>query len=583
MKKYLVIAIFVLGLLVLPQVSKASTLDGLTSIINRLSVIVEQLKGKTLGAIVVVSNPVYHPADTDKNYKIELAELNAYKTNFYDTKKISLTQLSRVVTFYNAGGYKVDPSTSDGFAPILCGGGVCVRKNTLIFVDSALYNSIKNSIGTFINDLKKDTGGNVTLLSGEWGSPSVIKNKISEYKDGLYGIFLIGDLPYVEFARAGDPGLKFISDYFYADIDNNCLYNNQYGFYDFETCAFGPSWYEKTWVARIKPNNKTDQITALIKYFDKNHRYRTGQLTYDKKFLYYNTVAKGSELDDSQIDNYINDEMNKGVFPGTLYSLSNSSLLIAKSDTNPLEIDSRYLTELSKKYEWVRLNNHGSSNLHEYNITSNSIFDMKPKALFYQLESCLLGQFDQADYMAASYVFSDGDGLLALADTAVVANFNYNEEDSKYMFLLSRGVNFAEAMRNKISLYNTWIGDPTLKLRYLVTPSSSNIQVSKTNFDLGKINSGYQSSINFKIKNIGTAPLVVNAIPRSYAFHPEDFIWLHSSLYEYMTILPGAEQEFSFNIAIRTTPGKYKMSGISILSNSDNNPLINTNLTFEVL
>jgi hypothetical protein len=62
--------------------------DGLTS------------DGFAPGHVTNPSTTVYHSADTNKDYKI------------------SATELGRVTTLYNAGGYKVDSSTSDGFAPI---------------------------------------------------------------------------------------------------------------------------------------------------------------------------------------------------------------------------------------------------------------------------------------------------------------------------------------------------------------------------------------------------------------------------------------------------------------------------------
>jgi len=55
MKKYLIIALLALNLVVLPQVSKASTLDDLSSLVKQLSVMVGQLRSQTLGAVITSS------------------------------------------------------------------------------------------------------------------------------------------------------------------------------------------------------------------------------------------------------------------------------------------------------------------------------------------------------------------------------------------------------------------------------------------------------------------------------------------------------------------------------------------------
>ncbi len=91
-------------------------------------------------------SPAFHPADTNKNYKIELSELNAYR-ELYNQKMITLTQVSRAITFYNAGAYKVDPSSSDGFAPRR----VVVSESA----NSAQLASIVTALSSLLNEIKQ--------------------------------------------------------------------------------------------------------------------------------------------------------------------------------------------------------------------------------------------------------------------------------------------------------------------------------------------------------------------------------------------------------------------------------------------
>lgn len=103
--------------------------------------------------------------------------------------------------------------------------------------------------------------------------------------------------------------------------------------------------------------------------------------------------------------------------------------------------------------------------------------------LFYELKSCSLGNLNFGNCAAGSYVFSDVNGLPALANTSAVAEFNYGEDDSIAMFMLSRGVAFADALRDKLTVYRVLIGDPTLRLRRSVPKSRAKLEVSQTVLD----------------------------------------------------------------------------------------------------
>ena len=137
-----------------------------------------------------------------------------------------------------------------------CEEGVCIKeKKILIFVDNKMYSQLANDINRFSLDIKNDLNSDIIIFWDSWNDPKSIKKIITDNKDNLYGIFLIGDLPYVKFARTGDPKLQWVSDFYYSDINNNCLYNKSYNFYDIETCASSRLTYGP-WVARIKPNDK---------------------------------------------------------------------------------------------------------------------------------------------------------------------------------------------------------------------------------------------------------------------------------------------------------------------------------------
>ncbi len=452
------------------------------------------------------------------------------------------------------------------------------QKKILIFVEQSLASSLTSELAQFSDDLHDDVGADVSMFIGNWDRATEIKSVILQNREDLYGIFLIGDLPYVKFARSGDPNLQWISDFYYSDLDNLCEYNSEHEFYDYQTCASSGHTYGP-FVARLRPNSNVDRVQVLKDYFERNHEYRSGSLNFDPKMLYYNSVLRASPSADRE--NYIRSEQDAIAY-ASFYTQDDTTLLIATEQEDPEDIDESYLSYLSRPFEYVLVNNHGWYGGHEFSITNEKIEDTAPKPLFYQFKSCSVGNFEH-DNVASAYIFS-GQGLLALASTTDHFEFNYHRESATNFFLLKNGLSFAESFRVYYSLYNTWFGDPTLQLREH-EQSGALIGINQTHLNLGRLQSAVRDMrVPFVVKNNGNQPLVLRTLSDLSIQKKEDeFISIRSDTYDYTTVVPGQTLTIQGLIDITLPPGHYEPVGLYIISNADNDRMIPITFEFEVV
>ena len=172
------------------------------------------------------------------------------------------------------------------------------------------------------------------------------------------------------------------------------------------------------WTGRLKPPlGRLDGIEMLRNYLDRNHKYRTGKLEFEKKMMYFGSVAINqngmSEQDYFDLVNQINGFTE-------LYESDND---VNAFYNNSLEMEKQiYLSELSKSYEFVFINIHGSATTqwlgNSTYVYYNEIKGARPDALFSVLASCSNGNFTQENYFAGWYLFS-GNSLIVTGNTVV--------------------------------------------------------------------------------------------------------------------------------------------------------------------
>jgi len=137
-------------------------------------------------------------------------------------------------------------------------------------------------------DVEK-TGLSVNAYSGTWGTPEDIRSflQTAYLSEGLVGVLLVGDIPvaWYELDKT-EPSVheEFPMDLYYMDLNGEWTDSDTDGMYDNHTGNVTP----EIWVGRLDATTLSgDKISLYRNYFDKNHRYRTLQLSLPKRALVY--------------------------------------------------------------------------------------------------------------------------------------------------------------------------------------------------------------------------------------------------------------------------------------------------------
>jgi len=374
------------------------------------------------------------------------------------------------------------------------------QNSVAIFIDSNTHSDLTSQIQRLKSDIINDLGVNVFIFSDNFDDIKEIKDiLIDKYNhEGLIGAIFIGQIPtaYFEYQNSGSvPTDRYFQDFSdnFIDVDGDGKFEREYYMWETDVTM------KDIWTARIKPPvGRSEGIELLRDYLDRNHNYRTGILTYEKKMLYYGSVSinqSGMSQDDyndlvNQIDDYTglydsDDEVN------SIY------------DPN-LEMQKRiYLTQLKNSYDFVFVNIHGTvwhqwlgenSPTDQCVVYYNEIKEFRPQSLFSVLASCSNGDFTTENYFAGWFLFS-GNSLVVQANTTV----SYLTGASTVEFLddyipLGMGVTFGDMDKNDRNFIVSHIlGDPTLTLR------------PKPSGDLPRL-SQYASEIDFPDTERGTIP-----------------------------------------------------------------------------
>lgn len=342
----------------------------------------------------------------------------------------------------------------------------------LVIVNSTVYDGVKDSLAQYREDLIGFGFEDVKVLNWSEPDPAIIRETLRQFyfNGSLAGALLVGDLPAAEYEMFTEWDYeRFPMDLYYMDLNGNWSDVDLDGVLDKHTGMVAP----EIWVGRIKTSNLgEDEVSLINKYFDKVHRYRTGELSAPDRALMY-----------------VDDDWNAYA---TMDSYALSLLydnVTAVSDRRVTTADD-FRSRLSEGYEWVHVRAHGSWDQMGFQvpgeggglIPSDEFKAINPPALFYQLFVCSSARFTQPNYLAGEIVFNTDYGLLAISSTKLGGMLMY----WTFYDLLAQGNSIGDAFKEwfvkwgegKVSVSSNWvgrkwfygltiIGDPTLKLRWL--------------------------------------------------------------------------------------------------------------------
>ncbi|MGA0556247.1 T9SS type A sorting domain-containing protein [Larkinella sp. VNQ87] len=215
------------------------------------------------------------------------------------------------------------------------------------------------------------------------------------------------------------------------------------------------------------PTRPEEGKDYILRYFDKLHRYKTGQIKFDKKVLLADT-----QLYDGSLPRKI--EQLTGRWTG------NDTINVPKKyggdfhGFDPVWKED-YLKKLgANSYEIAYYTGHGSPGLHYYGITPTEINGLPQlKTLLFDFASCSVGDITARDYLAGVYL-DKGNTLFVNAFSTPIGIVSYDNEspllekfkENQVFNLFTKGRYSSDAYRYgyTTNIVQFYFGDPLLLL-----------------------------------------------------------------------------------------------------------------------
>ncbi len=329
-----------------------------------------------------------------------------------------------------------------------------------LIISTSIFSQISSSLDQYTLDLD-DAGYSLLTYEYTGGSAEDLRSFLADLynePESLVGAVLIGNIPYIIYELMQDfeldgTGIEyedFPCDIFFMDLDgiwsdtledqyvhaNNGKYDTRSGNLDLEI-----------WVSRIKTDNlffpgytETDMLNV---YFDKNHRYRVGDLM---------PVMKGLAYVDDDWHNTMGlldgGHLEKIYGKGEVTSVLNTEITTADDYIN---------SRMTDVFEMVTTRSHGYPGGHCYYhdetqkewVHPSDYLSQDPQALFYSLFVCSGCDFTAMNNLGGTVAFNpDDSGLLVWGSTKTGGMWL---DDRFYEILGSRG-SFGDAFVNWFNL-----------------------------------------------------------------------------------------------------------------------------------
>jgi hypothetical protein len=176
-----------------------------------------------------------------------------------------------------------------GTSPVPSERGKPSASMVLVIVNSSIQPSIQDSLNRYVLDLENE-GYSVTVYATSGGTPNDLRAYLqSKLSNGLVGCLLVGNLPvpWYEMNDDFDGYAQFPIDLYYMDLDGTWVDSDGDGLYDGHSDGGGDR-YPEIWVGRVTAHTLTGNEATLIQnYFEKNHRYRVGDVVLNHRALVY--------------------------------------------------------------------------------------------------------------------------------------------------------------------------------------------------------------------------------------------------------------------------------------------------------
>jgi len=348
------------------------------------------------------------------------------------------------------------------------GGRDVDRGRVAVVVEASLSGALEPVLEGYVADLVSD-GYSVILESASGGTDAELRAHLADlHAEDLVGAVLVGDLPIAWYEVANDYEehgyAVFPCDLYYMDLDGAFGDGDGNGVWDSHSSIGGGGTWPEIWVGQLRVTSfMGDAVELLTSYFDRNHRYRRGEIAGNGSALVY--------VDDDWADwlDYYVDELS-GAFDE----------VTAEASPDVTRVDD-YIPRLEQGYDNVALYVHSSPDSHffllhgVYDLMTYADVPPPADALFYNLFACSNANYADYVYMAGVYALGTDRGLIAVGSTktgSMLEAVPYYERLGAYQSFGDAFLGWWEDAwpYSSSELYwhygMTLIGDPTLRLGY---------------------------------------------------------------------------------------------------------------------
>lgn len=273
-------------------------------------------------------------------------------------------------------------------------------------VNPELGLAINPSLVRFAQDLCAD-GYEVTETRRSFASPVELRDHLRARRSALgsrlTGVILVGEAPrayqYVTM-QSSNPNIpsfseEVISYQFYADLDGSFTaspgYHSPEGrTYSYDQHGGNVDWELWVGVLPIYQGSVSDTEAALVRYFDKNHAYRTGADPLPRAFI---QVSEHFTATTSAEHENLLTAMRSGTYSWQPFSLESSARIYFNSPPGGLSVDQGYAALSGGEADFFVGDSHGSPNEHG-KLTISWVESNPVKTVFFWSNGCAVGNLD---------------------------------------------------------------------------------------------------------------------------------------------------------------------------------------------
>lgn len=305
----------------------------------------------------------------------------------------------------------------------------CGNKSVAILVEPALLSPIRSGLSRYEADLCT-RGYNTVEHTAGFTNPAAVRTYLQSLHEepgrNLIGAILIGDIPHAYqwvTLHSANPSIpdsseEAISFQYYADLDGVFAKSPDYtspgGHINSYNIHSGAVDWE-IWIG-VLPSYKGDMTqttSAINRYFNKNHEFRTRRLMRPNTFLQINEHKHATTLEEQ---NTILADMRSGSYSWTPFSNAPDSRLYIDSPLGGLTVDQGYTDMQNGLADFMVTDTHGSWNAGG-ELTIAAVETTPVQTLFYWSNGCAVGDLDHTDNFLASILYSTTSDVLIAKGT----------------------------------------------------------------------------------------------------------------------------------------------------------------------